>query len=311
VDVLQDLNNPGLSPQTGISNASINLWYNPSVLAINDVSKDIQLGTLGNPAIPGDGYSPGQNYTWGVHAVGGGNNPGQLTLSIFPTNAVFISGTLGGQLAVINFQVLANAPLGTTMIDLAADQQAGSTFTTSISDDADAVDALQLYNLDPQPNSNVANGLPIPPFTADGPTDNTGALQTMIFGGTVTGGTFTLAFAGATTAPVTYSSTASTLQNNIQNALNTLSTTGASDAVQEITFGSNFATGSTFTLAFNGATTTPISYSGSANTLETNIQQALDNLSTIGAGNTSVAPPTTSHGTTTVDVAFQNALGPH
>jgi hypothetical protein len=55
--------------------------------------------------------------------------------------------------------------------------------------------------------------------------------QTVNFGGTVTGGTFELAFNSVTTGPITYSSTASTLQSNIQTALTALSTIAADGGV--------------------------------------------------------------------------------
>ena len=55
--------------------------------------------------------------------------------------------------------------------------------------------------------------------------------QTVNFGGTVTGGVFELAFNSATTGPIAYSSTASTLQNNIQTALTALSTITAEGGV--------------------------------------------------------------------------------
>ena len=73
--------------------------------------------------------------------------------------------------------------------------------------------------------------------------------------------------------------------------------------VQVISFnGANSA--STFTLAFNGATTAPISYSTVAANLVNNIQTALTQLSTIGAGNTVVTGTTVN----AIKVTFQNLL---
>jgi hypothetical protein len=321
VDSLEDDNNPGFSPQTGMAGALAVLWYNPAVLTIQNPNTDIQLGTLGNPSIMGDGYSAAQANSWSVMSTlgdgtvssPGGLPNGQVILNISTVTGQFITGTLGGTLAVINFTVLQNAPLGTSMIDLAQDIP-GSTVSTNISDNEDHFGGLQLYALGPNPNSNVADGLAtIPEFNPNGPTYNTGVLQTITFGSSFTGGTFTLSENAAglpsSSAPITYSTVASTLQNNIQNALNSLSSLGATDAVQTITFGNNFATGSIFSLTFNGATTGPITYSGVANTLENNIQNALNSLSTIGPGNSSVALPTTSGGATTVQVTLQNALG--
>src|SRR6185295_9845441 len=64
--------------------------------------------------------------------------------------------------------------------------------------------------------------------SAYGPDDASGvnshATDTLTFGGTPTGGTFTLAFQGSTTAAINYSTVAATLQTNIQNALNALGT---------------------------------------------------------------------------------------
>ena len=63
------------------------------------------------------------------------------------------------------------------------------------------------------------------PATAPG----TNEVQTITFGGTVTSSTastFTLAFNGATTAAIAYSSVTGTLQSNIQNALNALASIG-------------------------------------------------------------------------------------
>jgi hypothetical protein len=58
-------------------------------------------------------------------------------------------------------------------------------------------------------------------------TAKTNAVQTISFGGSVTGGTFTLGYAtsftSATTGPITYSSNLVTLQSNFQTALNGLS----------------------------------------------------------------------------------------
>ena len=48
--------------------------------------------------------------------------------------------------------------------------------------------------------------------------------KTLTFGGTITGGTFTLALNGVTTAAITYSATANTLQSNIQQAINAAGT---------------------------------------------------------------------------------------
>src|SRR5207249_1242573 len=46
--------------------------------------------------------------------------------------------------------------------------------------------------------------------------------QQLNFSGAPTGGTFTLTFGSITTSAITYSTTISTLQTNVQNALNSL-----------------------------------------------------------------------------------------
>ena len=77
--------------------------------------------------------------------------------------------------------------------------------------------------------------------------------------------------------------------------------------VQILTFGGSNITGGTFTLTFNGATTTPITYGLGLNAqaiMQANIQQALNSLSTIGVGNSSV--DATSG--TNVIVTFEGAL---
>ncbi len=72
----------------------------------------------------------------------------------------------------------------------------------------------------------------------------------------------------------------------------------STNAVQTITFGGT-VTGGTYTLTFNGQTTSAITYNANAAT----IQAALAALSTIGAGNVAVS------GTGPFNVTFQNALG--
>ncbi len=52
------------------------------------------------------------------------------------------------------------------------------------------------------------------------------AVQTLTFGGTITAGTFSLTYNGATTGPITWSSNGTMLAYNIQFALNALSTIG-------------------------------------------------------------------------------------
>ena len=76
-------------------------------------------------------------------------------------------------------------------------------------------------------------------------TANSGAntVQQITFGGSVTGGTFTLAFnngtSTVTTSPIPYSTSASTLQSNIQSALNGLSNIGSANPLVNATSATN------------------------------------------------------------------------
>ncbi len=90
-------------------------------------------------------------------------------------------------------------------------------------------------------------------------------------------------------------------------------TISSTNAVQTLTFsgvgGTNAPSSGTFTLIFNGATTGPITYSSVATTLESNIQSALNVLSTVGGGNSFVTLPATStNGNVTLMVEFCGAL---
>ncbi|HYV36642.1 MAG TPA: NHL repeat-containing protein, partial [Gemmataceae bacterium] len=60
-------------------------------------------------------------------------------------------------------------------------------------------------------------------------------VETITFGGTITGGSFTLTFKGATTGPITYSSIVASLVANIQSALNALPTVGVGNSVVSAT----------------------------------------------------------------------------
>ena len=65
------------------------------------------------------------------------------------------------------------------------------------------------------------------------------AVQTISFGGSVTGGSFTLALGGSTTGPITYSAAAATLQSSIQAALNGLASVGTGNSVVSATGATN------------------------------------------------------------------------
>ncbi len=85
-------------------------------------------------------------------------------------------------------------------------------------------------------------------------------------------------------------------------------TVPGTNAVQTITFGGTITTGSTFTLSFNDATTAAIAYSTATATLQSNIQNALNALATIGlSGNTNTLVSAAS--ATSVTITFQHQLG--
>ena len=140
------------------------------------------------------------------------STPGYVAASITPPGSGNVVSTGGGTLVYLNFLVLPNAPLGVSNIDLAADTAAGPPVST-LSDGTDDIGGAP-YTL--QPN----------------PVDNTGDVQTITFGGTINAGTtFTLGYNGTPTGPIAYSSTAATLQSNIQTALDNNTAIGAGNTL--------------------------------------------------------------------------------
>jgi len=97
-----------------------------------------------------------------------------------------------------------------------------------------------------QVQAGTVNPIPI----AGAPTDGTNEVHTATIGGTPTGGTFTLVFLGATTAPISWSSTNATLVANIQAALIALPTIGTSGVT--VAVGTATAGIGTFTITFGG-----------------------------------------------------------
>ena len=91
----------------------------------------------------------------------------------------------------------------------------------------------------------------IGPFENAGvPGAGTSEVQTLTFGGTPTGGTFTLAYDGQTTAAITWSATNNTLRDNVDTALEALTnigTGGVTTAVGTMTAGVG-----TLTITFAG-----------------------------------------------------------
>jgi hypothetical protein len=76
--------------------------------------------------------------------------------------------------------------------------------------------------------------------TSGAPTAGSDEVQTITFGGTPTGGTFKLTFAGHTTAAITWSATNTTLRDNVDAALEALppiGTGGVTTAVGTMTAG--------------------------------------------------------------------------
>ena len=67
----------------------------------------------------------------------------------------------------------------------------------------------------------------------------TDAVQTITFGGTVTGGTFVLSFEGSATSPISYSTDTDVLGSNIQSALDSLSTIGPSNTFVDVVSDTN------------------------------------------------------------------------
>ena len=92
------------------------------------------------------------------------------------------------------------------------------------------------------------------------------------------------------------------VQQGILNVQNSAGLGASGNAVQVLTFGGT-VTGGTFTLSFNNATTGPITWSSSGIMLASNIQYALNGLSTVGLSNAAVT------GTGPFTVTFQNLLG--
>jgi hypothetical protein len=83
------------------------------------------------------------------------------------------------------------------------------------------------------------------------PGAGTDEVQTLTIGGTPTSGTFSLAFEGATTAPITWSATNTTLRDNVDTALEALRTVGTGNVTTAV--GTMTAGIGTLTITFAGA----------------------------------------------------------
>ena len=230
------------------------------------------------------------------------------------------TGTAGNFTLTFNGQTTSNIAFSTTATALASNIQAALAALTNIGTGNVSVAATS-----PAPPAgtgvtvtflNQPLGISLQALVVNGiagsPVANTNAVQNLTFPGNATGGQFVLSYSGQTSAPIAYNSTApSTLANNIQTALNKLSTLGATNAVETLNFGGT-PSGGTFTLAFGNQTTLPITYSTTATTLQANILNALSALTSIsavggiGTNSVNVAVGGTA---TAATVTFQNALG--
>lgn len=96
----------------------------------------------------------------------------------------------------------------------------------------------------------IEGGLGTPLTNAGVPGAGTSEVQTLTIGGTPTGGTFTLAFAGDTTAAIPWNSTNATLVASIDAALEALSTIGTGGVTTAV--GTMTAGVGTITITFAG-----------------------------------------------------------
>jgi hypothetical protein len=88
------------------------------------------------------------------------------------------------------------------------------------------------------------------PFTG-APAAGTDEVQTLTIGGTPTGGTFRLSFKGRTTAAITWSGTNNTLRDNVDAALEALSSVGTDNVTTAV--GTMTSGVGTLTITFAGA----------------------------------------------------------
>jgi hypothetical protein len=140
--------------------------------------------------------------------------------------------------------------------------------------------------------TNLTRGaIGVVPFVGP-PTAGTTEIQTITFGGTPTGGTFTLSFKGYTTAPIAWSATNATLVANIDAALEALVSIGIGGVACAV--GTMTAGIGTITVTFNGA-----------NLVNRNLASAMGNVSSL----TGTAPTlAVSRSTPGVDATFRNAV---
>jgi len=157
----------GTFGQSGLSGGAFVLYYDPSVFSVSPTlgsnNTDVQLGTLGTDTAPGDGYSPAADNGWQVGVTT--SDPGVLAITLSnPSGAIPLTGTGGGTLVTVNFHVLPNAPLGSSVINLAATDTTGD--STYINDALDIYNAQASYNLVPAPQNNTVLS---PSYVCSGP----------------------------------------------------------------------------------------------------------------------------------------------
>lgn len=266
------LNDPA-NGNSGLSGADLVVFFDPSVFSVS--ASDVSLGTIstnGSTAL-GNGYSPVAPNGWDIE--GNFNATGEMHIGISNGGGELVTNTGSGSLAVVNFHVKVGVGLGVSHLDLAADFLLGPP-ETILSDQN-----FNSYSLNPAPQDNTQ----LDPYVYSG-TDPDDGLVTIT---------------GVNLPPVAnnegYSVTERSFASDPALAAN-------SNAIQTISF-LGTVTGGTFALGFNGQSTQSISYSSVSGTLQTAIQNALNGLSTIGTGNTSVS----AANSTSVSVLFQNALG--
>ena len=97
--------------------------------------------------------------------------------------------------------------------------------------------ATPLQPTNPFPSNQPQVGGPY--FNAGAPSAGTSCVQTVTLGGTPTGGTFTLAFAGQVTGAIAWTATDATLASNIATALNALTDIGPSGVTGAVGTGSS------------------------------------------------------------------------
>lgn len=108
-------------------------------------------------------------------------------------------------------------------------------------------------------------------------------VQVVTVTGAPTGGTFLLEWGGQATAPIAYNATALVVRNALATLSNIPTVVGLPDKQTLTVLGG--PTGGTFTITFGGQTTAAIAYNAAASAVQTAFQA----LSSVGAGNATVA----------------------